>query len=61
MRLRASLRPPKTANNIYIRKSKMKTLSLTLALTLGLTTLHAQQGNPVVVKQVVSTSVNSSG
>ena len=39
----------------------MKTLSLTFALTLGLTTLHAQQSNPVVVNQVVSTSVNSSG
>jgi len=39
----------------------MMTRSLTIALALSLTTLHAQQSNPVVVKQVVTTSVNSSG
>jgi len=39
----------------------VKIFSLLIGLTLGLRALHAQQSNPVVVKQVVSTSVNSSG
>lgn len=38
----------------------MKPLSLIIGLTLGVTALHAQS-NPVVVKQIVSTSVDSSG
>jgi quercetin dioxygenase-like cupin family protein len=42
-------------------ENAMMTRSLTIALALSLTTLHAQQSNPVVVKQVVTTSVNSSG
>lgn len=39
----------------------MKSLSLIIGLTLGMTALHAQENNAVVVKPVVSTSVDSSG